>query len=144
MNLPLRLAVSLVAADDDIRSSVMPVNTRFPLAELKKALISFQHRNEKRITLEYCMLGGINTTEKAARQLQKFTKGLEVLVNLIPWNPVDILSFSSPSDAEIRKFTANLKSLGINYSIRREKGRSADAACGQLASETMKSNLKNQ
>ena len=144
LNLPLRLAVSLVAADDDIRSSVMPVNTRFPLAELKKALISFQHRNEKRITLEYCMLGGINTTEKAARQLQKFTKGLEVLVNLIPWNPVDILSFSSPSDAEIRKFTANLKSLGINYSIRREKGRSADAACGQLASETMKSNLKNQ
>ena len=90
------------------------------------------------------MLGGINTTEKAARQLQKFTKGLEVLVNLIPWNPVDILSFSSPSDSEIRKFTANLKSLGINYSIRREKGRSADAACGQLASETMKSNLKNQ
>ena len=84
------------------------------------------------------MLGGTNTSEKAAKSLQKFTKGLEVLVNLIPWNPVDILPFSSPSEEEIRKFTYNLKSLGINYSIRREKGRSADAACGQLASETKK------
>lgn len=138
LHLPVRLAVSLVAADDDVRSSIMPVNTRFPLSELKKALISFQHRNEKRITLEYCMLGGTNTSEKAAKSLQKFTKGLEVLVNLIPWNPVDILPFSSPSEEEIRKFTYNLKSLGINYSIRREKGRSADAACGQLASETKK------
>ena len=144
LHLPVRLAVSLVAADDDVRSSVMPVNTRFPLSELKKALISFQHRNEKRITLEYCMLGGINTTEKAAKSLQKFTKGLEVLVNLIPWNPIDSLPFSSPLDSEVRKFTSTLKSLGVNYSIRREKGRSADAACGQLASETMKSNLKKQ
>lgn len=144
LHLPVRLAVSLVAADDDVRSSVMPVNTRFPLSELKKALISFQHRNEKRITLEYCMLGGINTTEKAAKSLQKFTKGLEVLVNLIPWNPIDNLPFSSPSDSEVRKFTSILKSLGVNYSIRREKGRSADAACGQLASETMKSNLIKQ
>lgn len=144
LHLPVRLAVSLVAADDDVRSSVMPVNTRFPLSELKKALISFQHRNEKRITLEYCMLGGINTTEKAAKSLQKFTKGLEVLVNLIPWNPIDNLPFSSPSDSEVRKFTSTLKSLGVNYSIRREKGRSADAACGQLASETMKSNLIKQ
>lgn len=144
LHIPVRLAVSLVAADDDVRSSLMKVNTRFPLSELKKALITFQHRNEKRITLEYCMLGGINTTEKAAKSLQKFTKGLEVLVNLIPWNPIDTLPFSSPTEAEVRKFTSTLKSLGINYSIRREKGRSADAACGQLASETMKSNLQEE
>lgn len=143
LHLPVRLAVSLVAADDDIRNSIMPVNTRFPLSELKKALISFQHRNEKRITLEYCMLGGINTTQEAAKSLAKFAKGLEVLVNLIPWNPVDVLSFSSPSEAEIRKFTSTLRSLGINYSIRREKGRGADAACGQLASETMKKESKS-
>lgn len=144
LHIPVRLAVSLVAADDDVRSSLMKVNTRFPLSELKKALIIFQHRNEKRITLEYCMLGGINTTEKAAKSLQKFTKGLEVLVNLIPWNPIDTLPFSSPTETEVRKFTSTLKSLGINYSIRREKGRSADAACGQLASETMKSNLQEE
>ena len=138
LKIPVRLAVSLVVADDEKRNSIMKVNRSYPLNELKKALMAFQHRNEKRITLEYCMLGGINTDRKAAENLQRFAKGLEVLVNLIPWNPVDILPFSSPTDREIRAFTSELRSLGINYSIRREKGRSADAACGQLASETKK------
>ena len=63
LNLPVKLAVSLVSADNDTRSSVMKVNRNYPLSELKKALISFQHKNDKRITLEYCLLGGINTTK---------------------------------------------------------------------------------
>lgn len=138
LKLPIRLAVSLVSADDGTRSKIMPVNTRFPLSELKKALVSFQHRNDKRITLEYCMLGGVNTSIDAAKALSRFTKGLDVLVNLIPWNPVSPLPFTSPSDREVREFTSHLKTMGINYTIRREKGRSADAACGQLASETVK------
>lgn len=144
LKIPVRLAVSLVSADDNTRSSIMQVNKSYPLSELKKALVSFQHKAEKRITLEYCLLGGINTTRHAAESLQKFTKGLEVLVNLIPWNPIDSLPFTSPTNREIREFTSYLKSLGINYSIRREKGRGADAACGQLASETKREIKRNQ
>ena len=142
LKLPVRLAVSLVSAEDETRSTIMKVNKSYPLSELKKALVTFQHKSEKRITLEYCMLGGVNTSREAARSLQKFARGLDVLVNLIPWNPIDILPFSSPSDREVRAFTSYLRECGINYSIRREKGRSADAACGQLASETRKTPAK--
>ena len=89
VNIPIKLAVSLVSANDEVRSRIMKVNRSFPLSELKSALLTFQHHHDKRLTLEYCMLGGINTSKESAEELFKFTKGLEVLVNLIPWNPID-------------------------------------------------------
>lgn len=138
LNLPVKLAVSLVSADDETRSKIMKVNRAYPLSELKKALLTFQHHQDKRLTLEYCLLAGVNTTHKAAEDLSRFCRGLEVLVNLIPWNPIDTLPFNSPSEREIRTFTNDLRSFGVNYTLRRSKGRSADAACGQLASETRK------
>lgn len=136
VNIPIKLAVSLVSANDEVRSRIMKVNRNFPLSELKSALLTFQHHHDKRLTLEYCMLGGINTSKESAEELFKFTKGLEVLVNLIPWNPIDELNFTTPSDAEIRSFTQELKRYGINYTMRRSKGRENSAACGQLASES--------
>ena len=136
VNIPIKLAVSLVSANDEVRSRIMKVNRSFPLSELKSALLTFQHHHDKRLTLEYCMLGGINTSKESAEELFKFTKGLEVLVNLIPWNPIDELNFTTPSDAEIRSFTQELKRYGINYTMRRSKGRENSAACGQLASES--------
>lgn len=143
LNLPVKLAVSLVSADDTTRSEVMKVNKAYPLAELKKALLTFQHHQDKRLTLEYCLLAGVNTTHKAAEDLARFCRGLEVLVNLIPWNPIDELPFNSPSEREVRAFTNDLRSFGVNYTLRKSKGRSADAACGQLASETKKVTLKD-
>ncbi|MBQ0071562.1 MAG: 23S rRNA (adenine(2503)-C(2))-methyltransferase RlmN [Spirochaetales bacterium] len=143
LKLPIKLAVSLVSADDETRSEIMKVNRTYPLSELKKALVSFQRHQEKRLTLEYCLLSGVNTTRKAAEDLAKFCRGLEVLVNLIPWNPIDALPYNSPSEREIRTFTNDLRSLGVNFTLRRSKGRSADAACGQLASETRRESLKS-
>ncbi|MDY5930698.1 MAG: 23S rRNA (adenine(2503)-C(2))-methyltransferase RlmN [Candidatus Ornithospirochaeta sp.] len=138
LDIPVKLAVSLVSADDETRSRIMKVNRAFPLSELKDALISFQRHQDKRITLEYCMLSGVNMDKESAEKLRKFTKGLDALVNLIPWNAIDELDFRSPSKEEIRSFTDCLDRLGVNYTIRRSKGRNINGACGQLASETVR------
>ena len=138
LDIPIRLAVSLVSADDDIRSDIMKVNRSYPLKELKDTLLRFQHHQDRRLTLEYCMLSGVNTDRKSAEQLASFVKGLDALVNLIPWNPIPELGFRTPSEEEIRQFEKDLKSLGINYTIRRSKGRSISGACGQLATEARK------
>ena len=138
LDIPIRLAVSLVSADDDIRSDIMKVNRSYPLKELKDALLRFQHHQDRRLTLEYCMLSGVNTDRKSAEQLASFVKGLDALVNLIPWNPIPELGFRTPAEEEIRRFEKDLKSLGINYTIRRSKGRSISGACGQLATEARK------
>lgn len=138
LDIPIRLAVSLVSADDDIRSDIMKINRSYPLKELKDALLRFQHHQDRRLTLEYCMLSGVNTDRKSAEQLASFVKGLDALVNLIPWNPIPELGFRTPAEEEIRQFEKDLKSLGINYTIRRSKGRSISGACGQLATEARK------
>ena len=113
----------------------MKVNRNYPLSELKKALISFQHKNDKRITLEYCLLGGINTTKESAENLRKFVKGLDVLVNLIKWNPIPSLPFKSPLESEVRAFTRELERMNIAYTIRRSKGQDGSSACGMLATK---------
>ena len=136
LKLGVRLAVSLVSADDETRSRIMKVNRAYPLSELKKALITFQHSCDKRITLEYCMLGGVNTSAASAKDLASFAAGLQVVVNLIPWNPIEGLGFRSPSTEEIRKFTSDLDKLHINYTLRISKGRGISGACGQLATST--------
>jgi len=136
LKLGVRLAVSLVSADDETRSMIMPVNRVYPLQDLKKALLQFQRSgNDKRITLEYCMLSGVNTTERAAKEVQRFSEGLFSIVNLIPWNPIEGMPYATPSDREIREFTSALDRLGVNYTVRISKGRSIGGACGQLATE---------
>ena len=135
LNLPIKLAVSLVSAEDDIRSRIMKINRSYDLKTLKDALISFQHKQDKRITLEYCLLSGVNTSRESAEALGRFCKGLECLVNIIPWNPIEELEYTTPSEKEIRFFTNEIKRLGINYTLRRSKGRGASAACGQLAAK---------
>ena len=136
LDIPVRLAVSLVSADDALRSRIMRVNRAYPLQELKSALTAFQHHQERRLTLEYCLLGDVNTSKESAEELASFCRGLDALVNLIPWNPVPELGFTPPSEKEIRDFERELKSLHISYTIRRSKGQSISGACGQLATET--------
>lgn len=136
VNLPIKLAVSLVSANDSIRSRIMKVNRAYGLSELKKALISFQKRGNKRITLEYCMLSGVNTDKESAAELRKFISGMDALVNLIEWNEIDTLDYRSPSRDEVSSFTDELKRLKINYTIRRSKGRDSSSACGMLATSS--------
>lgn len=139
LDIPVRLAVSLVSADDETRSEIMKINRAYPLSMLKSSLISFQRHQDRRLTLEYCMLSGRNTSHKSAEDLAQFCKGLDVLVNLIPWNPIPELGFRAPDEREIRTFENDLKKLRINYTIRRSKGQSISGACGQLATETRSS-----
>jgi 23S rRNA (adenine2503-C2)-methyltransferase len=133
LNLPVRLAVSLVSADDRLRTTIMPVNKAYPLGDLKKALIRYQHMVGKRFTLEYVMLHGQNTDEKAAKQLADFIRGLDVVVNLIPWNPAAELHWETPDRKEIDAFIRELDLLGVPYTRRFSRGRGVNGACGQLA-----------
>jgi 23S rRNA (adenine2503-C2)-methyltransferase len=132
-----RLAVSLTTAREDLRRRLMPVAAGNPLPELKKALLEYQKKKGKRITLEAALLGGINTTREDAAAIAGFASGLEAIVNLIPWNPVAGLGFEGkpllpPSAAEKQSFYKMLRGFGLKAEFRREKGGGANAACGQL------------
>ncbi len=129
----VKLAVSLVSADNRLRSRLMPVNKRYNIHELKDALIAHQRVSGKRITIEYCLLGGVNTDEVNAYKLADWLEGLDALVNLIPWNPAEGLPYTTPSEAEIDRFARLMERLGIAYTRRRSRGQAIDGACGQLA-----------
>ncbi len=130
---PVKLAVSLVTADDEKRSSLMPVNRAYPLKELREALVRFQKVSGRRFTFEYCMIHDMNIAEEDADKLARFCRNLEVIVNLIPFNPCPELPYETPTDSEIRFFTNALTRRGVEYTIRISRGRSIRGACGQLA-----------
>ena len=130
---PVKLAVSLVTADDAVRSELMPVNRAFPLKVLREALERFQKVSGRRFTFEYCMIHDKNISDQDADKLARFCRGLEVIVNLIPFNPCPELPFETPSDQEIRRFTGALTQRSVEYTIRISRGRSIRGACGQLA-----------
>lgn len=130
---PVKLAVSLVTADDEKRSSLMPVNRAYPLKELRDALVRFQKVSGRRFTFEYCMIHDMNIAEDDADKLARFCRNLEVIVNLIPFNPCPELPYETPTDSEIRFFTNALTRRGVEYTIRISRGRSIRGACGQLA-----------
>ena len=133
INLPVKLAVSLVTADNRLRTEIMPVNKAYPLDDLKKALLRYQHVVGKRFTLEYVMLHGQNTDSNSAKKLANFIRGLDVIVNLIPWNPAAELPWETPGKKEIDSFMRELDLLGVPYTRRFSRGRGVNGACGQLA-----------
>lgn len=130
---PVKLAVSLVTADDGKRSALMPVNRSFPLSQLREALVRFQKVSGRRFTFEYCMIRDNNISDEDAEKLARFCRGLEVIVNLIPFNPCPELPFETPTESEIRAFTNALKKRAVEYTIRISRGRTIRGACGQLA-----------
>ncbi|MDR1353221.1 MAG: 23S rRNA (adenine(2503)-C(2))-methyltransferase RlmN [Treponema sp.] len=134
---PIRLALSLTTADGELRERLMPVTRTNPLREVKAALEEYQKTENRRITLELVLLGGINTRRKDAEELGRFAGGLDVIVNLIPWNRVEGMSFEGralqePESGELAAFTEMLEKQGIAYTRRRRKGRGIGGACGQL------------
>ncbi len=133
LNLPVRLAISLTTADNNQRNILMPINQRYNLDELKKALLHYQHIMKKRFTLEYVMLSEENMSEYHAKKLAQFVRNLEVVVNLIPYNSASELSFVRPGRKEIAKFSQYLDDLGVPYTKRLSKGGTINGACGQLA-----------
>jgi len=131
-----RLAVSMTTADPVLREKLMPVTRANPLPALKEALLFYQGKKKKRITLEAVLLKGINTRQEDIRALKKFAEGLNTLVNLIPFNPAAKTApagpFYAPDIKEILKFKTALEKSGLKTVLRRSLGRSVNGACGQL------------
>jgi 23S rRNA (adenine2503-C2)-methyltransferase len=133
----LRLAVSLTTADQALREELMPITRANPLPKLRDALLRYQEKLGRRITLEAVLLGGVNTREEDISGMAAFARGLNAVINLIPWNPVEGMSFRGrplrePTAAETERFIRELRGLGLSVTRRRRKGRSVSAACGQL------------
>jgi len=131
----VNLAISIHAATDALRSSLVPINRRYPIAELMKAVHSYIRKTRRRVSFEYAMMAGINDDDVQARQLARLLKGTLCHVNLIPLNPVDVLPFERPSPARIDAFAAILIAAGIPTTVRYSRGVDIAAACGQLRVE---------
>ena len=133
------LAISLHAANDDLREKIMPINRKYPLKELMQACRDYPGlSNSKRITFEYVMLKGINDKPKHAKQLISLLKGIPSKVNLIPFNPWPGSDFECSDWATIENFADLVNKAGYASPIRTPRGRDILAACGQLRSESEK------
>ncbi len=130
--MPLRLALSLHAADDTLRSALMPVNERYPLAAVIAACESFYARKRRMVFVEYVMLAGVNDGYPQAAQLAEILDPRMFKVNLIPYNPTDS-PYAASSPKAIAAFKAELERRGLSATVRLTRGRDIDAACGQLA-----------
>ncbi|GAB6183372.1 dual-specificity RNA methyltransferase RlmN [Thermodesulfovibrio hydrogeniphilus] len=130
--LPVKLAVSLNAPDDEKRSFLMPINKKYPLSELIEALKKYPLKPGQRITFEYVMIKNVNTTEEDAFKLAKLLKGIPSKINLIPFNPWKGCELEKPEEEEILRFQNILISKGYSVFIRKSKGSDILAACGQL------------
>lgn len=140
LGLDVRLAVSLTAANQHLRERLMPIAKTNPLPGLKKAVLYFNSKSNRRITFELALMKGVNTSAEAAREVIRFTKGINCHINLIPWNPVDGLEFKPPTEAEVKIFAAYLEKAGLNITVRQKRGQKIGGACGQLGSAAAKTN----
>lgn len=131
--LPIHLAVSLHSPLDEVRSSLMPVNHRWPVADLIASCRKYVRATGRKITFEYLLMDGVNDTVEQAHAFARLIEGLPSLVNLIPFNYVDTrLGLKRPSNNRIRAFRGALEANGVNVSQRMERGHDIAAACGQL------------
>ncbi len=130
--MPVRLALSLHAADQALRSELMPVNDRYPLAEVIAACGSYYARKRRRVFIEYVMLAGVNDSHAQAVQLAELLDRRAFKVNLIPYNPT-AAPYRGSSPKAIEAFRAELERRGLEATIRLTRGRDIEAACGQLA-----------
>ncbi|MFM2153993.1 MAG: hypothetical protein RL199_2428 [Pseudomonadota bacterium] len=131
--LDIKLAISLNATTDEVRTELMPVNRKWNIAALMEACRKFPVRQGRRITFEYVLLGGINDTDDDARRLIGLVRGLPAKVNLIPYNENPGLGFQEPGPGRVDSFKDILERGGVTALVRRNRGRDISAACGQLA-----------
>ena len=134
-DLQVNLALSLHGPDDDIRNRLMPINKVYSISKVMKAISDYIEKTNRRVTIEYVMLNNVNDSVDAASKLAKLLKGLNVYVNLIPYNETNHIEFSKSSKESIDKFYNTLQANKINVTVRREFGGKIDAACGQLRSK---------
>lgn len=130
------LAVSLHSAIDEVRTSIMPFNSTFPLKDLREALEYWYSKTKNRITYEYVVWKGINDTQEAADALVKFCKFAPSKVNIIEYNPIDDGEFQQAHSSAVEMYQNTLERNGITVTVRRSRGKDIDAACGQLANKS--------
>ncbi|ADI38286.1 Ribosomal RNA large subunit methyltransferase N [Waddlia chondrophila 2032/99] len=135
-DLPVRLAISLHQADDEKRSRMMPVNRRYPLSELKKALQQYPAPKRYGITFEYVMIEGENDRIEDAKKLVKFVSGLKAKVNLIPINHFPGLEMKASAADRLKSFQSYLAERSIPAPVRYSRGQDISGGCGQLAAKT--------
>lgn len=130
------LAISLHAPNHKLRSELMPIENRYPIDELKKALQQYVQKTGRRITVEYILIHGFNDTQEIAKELAYLLKDLKCNINLIPYNSVIENDYKKPSNNDIMKFKYLLEHSGKKVTVRLERGADIDAACGQLRGKT--------
>lgn len=128
----VNLAVSLHAADDDLRDKLVPVNRKYPLHTLMKACRDYVHQTHRRITFEYALMNGINDSPAQAEQVVSLLAGLLCHVNLIPLNPTSASPYGRTPYPQVKQFERILRNAGIPTTLRVEKGIEIAAGCGQL------------
>lgn len=131
----VNLAVSLHAPNDELRSQLVPLNRRYPVADLLAAVDRYTARTGRRVSFEYALMRGINDSEAIAAELAALLRGRLCHVNLIPLNPVDVLPYDRPDPASIERFAAILLESGIATTVRYSRGLDIAAACGQLRAQ---------
>ena len=129
------LAISLHAPNHALRSELMPIENKYNLDELMKALKDYVGETGRRITIEYTLIKGFNDTTECAKELAKLLIGLKANINLIIYNPNDKDTFEKPTKESIQKFKYILEQSGKKVTIRLERGSDIDAACGQLSNK---------
>ncbi len=137
-----RLAVSLNAPTDDLRTKLMPINAKYPIAELLKAVRFYQDKTRQRVTFEYVLIKGLNDSAGHAKMLIKLLAGLACNVNLIEHNPFPRCKYTGSGSARIREFAAVLDDAGIETTVRYKMGRNIKAACGQLGGDLLGGKMK--
>jgi 23S rRNA (adenine2503-C2)-methyltransferase len=131
-DLPVNLAVSLHVANDPERDALVPINRRYPLAELAEACADYVAATHRRLSFEWALIAGVNDTDRHARELADYARPLRAHVNLIPLNPTPGYPVRGSDPTRVRAFARLLDELGINATVRRTRGTEIDAACGQL------------
>ncbi len=130
--LQVTLAISLHATTDEVRNRIIPMNRRYPLESLMESISSYIEKTGRRVTLEYLLLDGVNSSAQDAERLAKMVRPLLANINLIPYNETDRLHYRRPDQYTINRFVACLTREGVNVTLREEMGSDIEAACGQL------------
>ncbi len=136
-DLPVNLAVSLHAANDALRNRLVPLNKRYPLTVLMEACRQYQAAKGRRLSFEWALIEGVNDRPVDARELSELARPLGAHVNLIPLNPTPGYSVRGTRPEGVRAFRDSLGRMGVNATVRQNRGTDIDAACGQLAARSV-------
>ena len=134
-DLPISLAVSIHAANDEKRTRLVPMNSRYPLDDLVEALEYYRSRSNRRISFEWAMMAGINDGPKDAVELAALARQVGAHINLIPLNPTPGWDYPGSAPDDVREFRDRLADLGVNATVRANRGNQIAAACGQLQTQ---------